>query len=90
MVTNQWLNTVGGLELFWLNQRYDKSFNHCTTIKILTNICSLYLYKILDTRLETFDYLDNLMRRERFNEQVDAITFDGEVDDNSFVFCQTT
>ncbi|CAI0454912.1 unnamed protein product [Linum tenue] len=30
--------------------------------------------------LETLDYLDNLMRRERFTEQADAITFDGEVD----------
>lgn len=29
--------------------------------------------------LETLDYLDNLMRRERFTEQADAITFDGEV-----------
>uniref|UniRef100_A0A6M2ED77 glucose-6-phosphate 1-epimerase n=1 Tax=Populus davidiana TaxID=266767 RepID=A0A6M2ED77_9ROSI len=30
--------------------------------------------------LETLDYLDNLMHRERFTEQADAITFDGEVD----------
>ncbi|KAK1320927.1 hypothetical protein QJS10_CPA03g00862 [Acorus calamus] len=30
--------------------------------------------------LETLDYLDNLMQRERFTEQADAITFDGEVD----------
>lgn len=30
--------------------------------------------------LETLDYLDNLMRRERFTEQADAITFDGEMD----------
>ncbi|KAB2604879.1 glucose-6-phosphate 1-epimerase [Pyrus ussuriensis x Pyrus communis] len=29
--------------------------------------------------LETLDYLDNLMRRERFTEQADAITFDEEV-----------
>lgn len=29
--------------------------------------------------LETLDYFDNLMRRERFTEQADAITFDGEV-----------
>lgn len=32
--------------------------------------------------LETLDYLDNLMRRERFTEQADAITFDGEVGDS--------
>ncbi|KAJ6314708.1 hypothetical protein OIU78_018234 [Salix suchowensis] len=30
--------------------------------------------------LETLDYLDNLIHRERFTEQADAITFDGEVD----------
>lgn len=30
--------------------------------------------------LETLDYFDNLMRRERFTEQADAITFDGEMD----------
>ncbi|KAI3837307.1 hypothetical protein MKX03_000707 [Papaver bracteatum] len=30
--------------------------------------------------LETLDYFDNLMQRERFTEQADAITFDGEVD----------
>ncbi|KAF5479682.1 hypothetical protein F2P56_000482 [Juglans regia] len=30
--------------------------------------------------LETLDYFDNLMRRERFTEQADAITFDGEID----------
>jgi hypothetical protein len=29
--------------------------------------------------LETLDYLDNLMDRQRFTEQADAITFDGEV-----------
>lgn len=29
--------------------------------------------------LETLDYLDNLMGKERFTEQADAITFDGEV-----------
>jgi glucose-6-phosphate 1-epimerase len=30
--------------------------------------------------LETLDYLDNLIGKERFTEQADAITFDGEVD----------
>ncbi|PON36641.1 Glucose-6-phosphate 1-epimerase [Parasponia andersonii] len=30
--------------------------------------------------LETLDYFDNMMRRERFTEQADAITFDGEID----------
>ncbi|KAK4846525.1 hypothetical protein QYF36_018591 [Acer negundo] len=30
--------------------------------------------------LETLDYLDNLMQKERFTEQADAITFDGEMD----------
>lgn len=29
--------------------------------------------------LETLDYFDNMMERERFTEQADAITFDGEV-----------
>ncbi|XP_068645440.1 putative glucose-6-phosphate 1-epimerase [Aristolochia californica] len=30
--------------------------------------------------LETLDYFDNLMQRERVTEQADAVTFDGEVD----------
>lgn len=30
--------------------------------------------------LETLDYLDNLLQRERYTEQADAITFDGEID----------
>lgn len=30
--------------------------------------------------LETLDYLDNLQNRERFTEQGDALTFEGEVD----------
>lgn len=30
--------------------------------------------------LETLDYLDNLLEKERFTEQADAITFDGEID----------
>ncbi|XP_057982999.1 putative glucose-6-phosphate 1-epimerase [Malania oleifera] len=30
--------------------------------------------------LETLDYLDNLMQRERYTEQADAITLDGEID----------
>ncbi|KAL9684173.1 hypothetical protein QQ045_021607 [Rhodiola kirilowii] len=30
--------------------------------------------------LETLDYFDNLNRKERFTEQADAITFDGEID----------
>lgn len=29
--------------------------------------------------LETLDYSDNLMQKERCTEQADAITFDGEV-----------
>ncbi|KAE8021460.1 hypothetical protein FH972_007346 [Carpinus fangiana] len=29
--------------------------------------------------LETLDYLDNLMDRQRFTKQADAITFDGEI-----------
>lgn len=36
--------------------------------------------------LETLDYFDNLMHRERFTEQADAITFDGEVPNFSFHF----
>lgn len=38
--------------------------------------------------LETLDYLDNLMHRERFTEQADAITFDGEVLCFIFFYCQ--
>ncbi|KAL1211282.1 putative glucose-6-phosphate 1-epimerase [Cardamine amara subsp. amara] len=43
----------------------------------------LYVSDISEVRvegLETLDYLDNLMGKERFTEQADAITFDGEVD----------
>ncbi|WZY80520.1 hypothetical protein YC2023_026904 [Brassica napus] len=43
----------------------------------------LYVSDISEVRvegLETLDYLDNLVRRERFTEQADAITFDGEID----------
>lgn len=29
--------------------------------------------------LETLDYFDNLLMRERYTEQADAITFDGDV-----------
>lgn len=29
--------------------------------------------------METLDFFDNLMHRERYTEQADAITFDGEV-----------
>lgn len=29
--------------------------------------------------LETLDYFDNLLQKERYTEQADAITFDGEV-----------
>ncbi|XP_052196827.1 putative glucose-6-phosphate 1-epimerase isoform X2 [Diospyros lotus] len=30
--------------------------------------------------LETLDYFDNLLRKERYTEQADAISFDGEID----------
>ncbi|MFS7925328.1 putative aldose 1-/Glucose-6-phosphate 1-epimerase, galactose mutarotase-like domain superfamily [Helianthus anomalus] len=30
--------------------------------------------------LQTLDYFDNLSKRERYTEQADAITFDGEID----------
>ncbi|KAG6394638.1 hypothetical protein SASPL_145227 [Salvia splendens] len=30
--------------------------------------------------LETLDYFDNLLQRERYSEQADAISFDGEVE----------
>lgn len=30
--------------------------------------------------LETLDYFDNLLQRERYTEQADAISFDGEID----------
>nr|XP_043614996.1 putative glucose-6-phosphate 1-epimerase [Erigeron canadensis] len=30
--------------------------------------------------LETLDYFDNMLKRERYTEQADAITFDGEID----------
>ncbi|KAM0039363.1 putative aldose 1-/Glucose-6-phosphate 1-epimerase, galactose mutarotase-like domain superfamily [Helianthus debilis subsp. tardiflorus] len=30
--------------------------------------------------METLDYFDNLLKRERYTEQADAITFDTEID----------
>ncbi|KAM0064226.1 putative aldose 1-/Glucose-6-phosphate 1-epimerase, galactose mutarotase-like domain superfamily [Helianthus debilis subsp. tardiflorus] len=30
--------------------------------------------------LQTLDYFDNMSKRERYTEQADAITFDGEID----------
>lgn len=41
--------------------------------------CCLICSEVRVEGLETLDYLDNLMRRERFTEQADAITFDEEV-----------
>lgn len=37
--------------------------------------------------LETLDYFDNLMQKERYTEQADAITFDGEVCAFAFETC---
>lgn len=47
--------------------------------------CCLICSEVRVEGLETLDYLDHLAHRERFTEQADAITFDGEVPLFSFV-----
>lgn len=45
--------------------------------------CYLSVSDISEVRvegLETLDYFDNLLQKERYTEQADAITFDGEVE----------
>ncbi|KAK3413142.1 putative glucose-6-phosphate 1-epimerase [Eucalyptus grandis] len=50
------------------------------TFALTNNLSVSDISEVRVEGLETLDYFDNLMRRERFTEQADAITFDGEID----------
>lgn len=56
----------------------NKSFSFMFALRNYLSISDISEVRI--EGLETLDYLDNLMNRERYTEQADAITFDGEVD----------
>ena len=49
-------------------------------------LCCLICSEVRIEGLETLDFFDNLMRRDRFTEQADAITFDCEVTKFSYTF----
>ncbi|KAK9676345.1 hypothetical protein RND81_11G070900 [Saponaria officinalis] len=55
-----------------------KSFSFMFALRNYLSISDISEVRI--EGLETLDYFDNLMSRERYTEQADAITFDGEVD----------
>lgn len=55
-----------------------KSFSFMYALRNYLSISDISEVRI--EGLETLDYLDNLMNKERYTEQADAITFDGEVD----------
>jgi glucose-6-phosphate 1-epimerase len=50
------------------------------TFALCNYLCVSDISEVRVEGLETLDYFDNLTRRERFTEQADAITFDGEID----------
>ncbi|KAK4746694.1 hypothetical protein SAY87_025731 [Trapa incisa] len=50
------------------------------TFALSNYLCVSDISEVRLEGLETIDYFDNLMQRERFTEQADAITFDGEID----------
>ncbi|XP_010251060.1 PREDICTED: putative glucose-6-phosphate 1-epimerase [Nelumbo nucifera] len=50
------------------------------TFALRNYLCVSDISEVRVEGLETLDYFDNLMQRERFTEQADAVTFDGEVD----------
>lgn len=56
----------------------NKSFSFMFALRNYLSISDISEVRI--EGLETLDYLDNLMNKERYTEQADAITFDGEVD----------
>lgn len=59
-----------------------------TSPVFLVNIlCYLFGSEVRVEGLETLDYFDNLKQRQRFTEQTDAVTFDGEVS-SSLGLCQ--
>ncbi|XP_021728522.1 putative glucose-6-phosphate 1-epimerase [Chenopodium quinoa] len=56
----------------------NKSFSFMFALRNYLSVSDISEVRI--EGLETLDYLDNLMNKERYTEQADAITFDGEVD----------
>lgn len=46
---------------------------------VTLRVCLFIFSEVRVEGLETSDYLDNLKNRERFTEQGDTITFEGEV-----------
>ncbi|KAF5783320.1 putative aldose 1-/Glucose-6-phosphate 1-epimerase, galactose mutarotase-like domain superfamily [Helianthus annuus] len=42
--------------------------------------CGSALLEVHVEGLQTLDYFDNMSKRERYTEQADTITFDGEID----------
>ncbi|GMH06788.1 hypothetical protein Nepgr_008628 [Nepenthes gracilis] len=61
----------------------NKSFSFMFALRNYLSISDISEVRV--EGLETLDYFDNLMQRERYTEQADAITFDGEVDRRTFV-----
>ncbi|KAL9246288.1 hypothetical protein vseg_019843 [Gypsophila vaccaria] len=55
-----------------------KSFSFMFALRNYLSISDISEVRI--EGLETLDYFDNLMNKERYTEQADAITFDGEID----------
>ncbi|XP_042502683.1 putative glucose-6-phosphate 1-epimerase isoform X2 [Macadamia integrifolia] len=55
-----------------------KAFSFTFALRNYLSVSDISEVRVED--LETLDYFDNLKDRERFTEQEDAITFDGEVD----------
>ncbi|XP_043723257.1 putative glucose-6-phosphate 1-epimerase [Telopea speciosissima] len=56
----------------------NKAFSFTFALRNYLSVSDISEVRVED--LETLDYFDNLKERERFTEQADAITFDGEVD----------
>ncbi|KAL8550561.1 hypothetical protein ACS0TY_009113 [Phlomoides rotata] len=55
----------------------DKSFSFTFAMRNCLSVSDISEVRV--EGLETLDYLDNSLRKERFTEQADALTFDGEV-----------
>lgn len=54
-------------------------YNICFIIHLDRSMMQFNCSEVRVEGLETLDYLDNLLRGDRYTEQADAITFDGEV-----------
>lgn len=58
-----------------MKTKHKKSYDHFLDSNLMQFNCS----EVRVEGLETLDYLDNLQQGDRYTEQADAITFDGEV-----------